>query len=299
MRCLLVEDEPGIREGLAALLRKKGHEVHTAADCAGARAALAGGADYDVVVTDWRLPDGLAVEFLDAWSGPAITVSGHPEEVERCAAIREVLTKPVTPSRLLASMAAVTAVGAGGSGGAGDAGGAVAARGDTPSLLPDVHAVVDPFVASLPPGAVVELHDDGTFVVVVVTMSEPPDAALAAGIGAGDLRCRRLGDHWRLELRLCRDGRPDPGLRTWAPSSTWPATGEFAVDFAGSGLTSDEFFACLERARRVARTGGRVHFLNVPNSLRESATSHGRAHDMPMRAPVGPRVREHFADLWS
>lgn len=293
MKCLLVEDEPGIRDGLAALLRKKGHEVHTAADCAGACAALASAADYDVVVTDWRLPDGLAAEFLAAWPGPAIAVSGHPEEVERCAAIREVLTKPVTPLRLMASMAAVTASGVVG------AEGAAVPRRDVPCLVPDVQAVIDPFVASLPPGAVVELHDDGTFVVLVVTMTEPPDAAVAAGCGAGDLRCRRQGDHWRLELRLCRDGRPDPGLRTWAPGSAWPATGEFAVDFAGSVLTSDEFFVCLERARCVERTGGRVHFLNVPNSLRESATSHGRAHDMPMRAPVGPRVRGQFADLWS
>ncbi len=29
---LIVEDEPGIREGLAALLRRKGHQVRTAAD---------------------------------------------------------------------------------------------------------------------------------------------------------------------------------------------------------------------------------------------------------------------------
>src|SRR5204862_382571 len=36
MRCLLVDDEPGIREGLAALLRRQGHHVDTAGDCAAA-----------------------------------------------------------------------------------------------------------------------------------------------------------------------------------------------------------------------------------------------------------------------
>jgi DNA-binding NtrC family response regulator len=48
---LLVDDEPGIREGLAMLLRRRGFEVHTAGDCATAAERLAN-QTFDVVVTD-------------------------------------------------------------------------------------------------------------------------------------------------------------------------------------------------------------------------------------------------------
>ena len=50
MKCLLVDDEPGIREGLAMLLRRRGFEVTTAGDCAAAAAAL-DAQNFDVVVT--------------------------------------------------------------------------------------------------------------------------------------------------------------------------------------------------------------------------------------------------------
>ena len=80
MRCLLVDDEPGIREGLAALLRLRGHEVHTAADLAQA-SALASSHEFDLVLTDWRLPDGTALPLFDQGAAPIVVISGHPEEV--------------------------------------------------------------------------------------------------------------------------------------------------------------------------------------------------------------------------
>jgi CheY-like chemotaxis protein len=304
MRILLVDDEPGIREGLAALLRKQGHEVRTAADCAAATAALVNAADFDVVVTDWRLPDGLAASFAPSCPCPVIAVSGHPEEIAATAAIREVLTKPVTPKRLLAALHAVT--------GTNTVTPASAPAPVAVTLPADVREVVDQFHAALPAGTDVRLHDDGTFVTVVATVAMangspvPPALPTVAG---GELRCRARAGKWLLELRLCRDGRPDAGVPVVPANATWPAAAaaadrsphapEFAVDFHDSALAAADFLACVDRATRVRRDGGRVHFLNVPPALAAVAASHGRAHDMPMRAPVGPRLQAHFADLWS
>jgi DNA-binding NtrC family response regulator len=61
-RILVADDEASIRDSLAGLLADEGYEVETAADGTEALAAL-DRADYDVVVTDLRMPgaDGLAV----------------------------------------------------------------------------------------------------------------------------------------------------------------------------------------------------------------------------------------------
>ncbi|HZR84259.1 MAG TPA: sigma-54 dependent transcriptional regulator [Candidatus Binatia bacterium] len=59
---LIADDEPGVRESLAEVLRDAGYEVETAPDGAAALAALEK-RDFAVVVTDLRMPgaDGLAV----------------------------------------------------------------------------------------------------------------------------------------------------------------------------------------------------------------------------------------------
>ena len=59
---LVADDEPGVRESLAEVLRDAGYAVDTAAD-GGAALALLEKSDYAVVVTDLRMPgaDGLAV----------------------------------------------------------------------------------------------------------------------------------------------------------------------------------------------------------------------------------------------
>ena len=66
MNILLVEDEPGIREGLASFLRIKGHRVLTAAS---QQEGLSHITDdhFDLLITDWRigadLGDALAAQF--------------------------------------------------------------------------------------------------------------------------------------------------------------------------------------------------------------------------------------------
>jgi DNA-binding NtrC family response regulator len=59
---LVADDEPGIRESLAEVLRDAGYRVETAADGTSALAALEAN-DFSIVVTDLRMPgtDGLTV----------------------------------------------------------------------------------------------------------------------------------------------------------------------------------------------------------------------------------------------
>jgi CheY-like chemotaxis protein len=286
MKCLLVDDEPGIREGLAALLRRKGHDVRTAGDCAAAAAVIATG-DFDLVVTDWRLPDGTAASFLDACVAPVIAVSGHPEEVEPHAVVRAVLTKPVAPKQLLDLCATFAAP---------------AAAAVTPppsSQLPhDVASLLRQARELLPADAAVEVVDDGT---CVVLRAPWPGDAMRSRFEAleGDLRVLAPGGRATLEIRWLRDGRPAADVPVATPDGPWPAVREFAVDFDGRDLDGEAFGRSLGRARRARDAGCRVHFLNVPAALRSWAASQAPADAMPMRAPVGPRLPQVLADLWS
>jgi PAS domain S-box-containing protein len=55
-RILVVDDEPGIRELLKRILTKAGHSADTTADAGEAMDRLAGGDNYDVIVSDVRMP---------------------------------------------------------------------------------------------------------------------------------------------------------------------------------------------------------------------------------------------------
>lgn len=282
MNCLLVDDEPGIREGLAALLRRKGHAVQTAGDCAAAAARLAE-RSFDLVITDWRLPDGTAAAFVADCPCPVVAVSGHPEEVEVHAAVREVLTKPVSPARLLDVLSTHATP---------------PPPPPAPRPLPaDVQRVVAAVRRELGDVAI-ELEDDGTFVVLRAPLADEARLPALAELG-GDLRVLAPGGRPHLELRLLRDGRPDPGLCVVRAGAAWPDATEFAVDFDGSEPSVPAFAACLDHAAEVRRRGGRVHFLNVPDPLHFWAIDQGRTHDMPMREKVGPRLPMVLADLWS
>jgi CheY-like chemotaxis protein len=197
MKILLVDDEAGIREGLAALLRRRGHEVRTAHDCATAKAELAD--DFDVLVTDWRLPDGVAGSFLDLVRCPAIAVSGHPDEIGVDRRLAAILTKPARPNDLLTAIDAAAARSRTGADGA-------------PDVPPGVAAAVAAFVAALPAGSQAQLYDDGVFATVVADLpaGEPAPAAPAVG----DWAVAQRGGCWRVSWRLRRDARPaDPADR--------------------------------------------------------------------------------------
>ncbi|HEU4420801.1 MAG TPA: response regulator [Planctomycetota bacterium] len=285
MKCLLVDDEPGIREGLAALLRRKGHEVRTAHDCADAGRALAV-SSFDVVVTDWRLCDGTAAQFLADCPWPVVAISGHPEQVAGHPAVRLVLQKPVSPSRLLEVLASLPGS---------SRPGALPDRSGVPL---DVQRVIDGLRARLPPHTAIELLDDGA---VLLLQADLRSESAAIGLDAlgGDLQVLPYDGGWRLRLRLCRDGRPDLCVPVTSPEGHWPEVPELAVDFHGTSLSPVQLAACLVRKREFTAAGRRVHFLNVPETLSSCATDQGMAHDMPMREKVGPRLPAVFADLWS
>jgi two-component system, NarL family, nitrate/nitrite response regulator NarL len=73
---LVVEDHPLYRDGLIDLLTRSHlfDAIRTANSAAQARALLDAGADFDIMLSDWRLPDGDGLAFLQsvAKSNPTI-----------------------------------------------------------------------------------------------------------------------------------------------------------------------------------------------------------------------------------
>ena len=127
-RVLVVDDNPSAREILSTLARSFGLEVDVARD--GAQAvAMAAGAEvsnepYDLVLMDWKMPAMDGVETVKRLQQthlhklPAVimvTAYGRDEALgsaeQSGAALKSVLTKPVTPSTLLEAIG--NALGAG------------------------------------------------------------------------------------------------------------------------------------------------------------------------------------------
>lgn len=294
MRVLIVEDEEGIREGLASFLRHHGHVVHTAASCAGAHAVL-DREPVDAMVTDWRLNDGTAHSLLGVGL-PVVVITGCPEEIEAGHAV--VLRKPVLPTALLAQLQACV----------------------LPALRRTAAPAVDSVIATLPVDAQdrvrlllavmtpdqAEVDDDGTF----VTVSFRPGAQIPDP-GLLD----RLGGDWMPELaalidggsdrptsvrwRCYRDGRPAGVTKVIAPAAPWPQDGSFAIDLHDRRVSAADLVAVLDRIIDARAAGHVVHVLNVPGHLRLFLELTGRAHELPMRACSGPRLAVHQRQLWN
>jgi len=122
MRVLVVEDDRGIAEGLAAHLGRAGHAVDCTPGMAPAWRALAGEA-YDVVLLDLGLADGDGTDLLrrlrDAPAGrlpdpatPVLIMTARDQVAARIEALDlgadDYLTKPFDPDELAARMRALT-----------------------------------------------------------------------------------------------------------------------------------------------------------------------------------------------
>ena len=284
MKILLVDDEPGIREGLAALLRMKGHEVRPAEDLASARQSLEC-EEFDVVVTDWRLPDGTADSLLALIDVPIVAVSGNPEQVAESTQIAEVLAKPVLPVKLLQVLEELMQAKA-------------AARVSPFEELPiDVRIVLDRALDLLGPQDV-RVVDDGVMVTLSAQWPGDPMRPRFEELG-GDLRVLVREGGPQLEHRWCRDGRPDPSLPKIRANESWPLVDQLCVDFHDTACGLEDFERCVDRACAWRSDGRRVHFLNVPRDLIAAMESSGRAADLPMKERIGPRIPATLQDLWS
>ncbi|MCA8939454.1 MAG: sigma-54-dependent Fis family transcriptional regulator, partial [Planctomycetes bacterium] len=110
---LVVDDEPAMRDVLAALLRKHGYEVSTAAGFNSARAELES-QEFDLVVTDQKMPDGSGIDVQEVVlaSDPttpvvfltAFATADLAAEVFAKGAF-DFITKPFIPEAVLASTA--------------------------------------------------------------------------------------------------------------------------------------------------------------------------------------------------
>ena len=105
MRILLVEDEPALQELWADVLRERGYAVDLAGTLSEAKDCFAAQV-YDLVITEWRLPDGdgcVVADWAAALGGKAVVTSGYLSYMPGGMALgHETLMKPVRLSDLVA-----------------------------------------------------------------------------------------------------------------------------------------------------------------------------------------------------
>ncbi len=118
IRILVVDDEPDILLGLNALLEQRGHYVKTFHKAASAFEHLTsvGGPQYDLLITDYRMPGGVSGldlakrvkkdtrRKMKVFLITAFDISSSPEFVEALEAeiVDEVLQKPISNDKLIA-----------------------------------------------------------------------------------------------------------------------------------------------------------------------------------------------------
>jgi DNA-binding NtrC family response regulator len=108
---LVADDEAGVRESLAEVLRDAGYAVETAVDGSAALAALDTN-DFAVVITDLRMPgaDGLDVlrklREVAPQTVPLVMTAHGAWSVEALSAGADYILKPIVPDDVLAKTAA-------------------------------------------------------------------------------------------------------------------------------------------------------------------------------------------------
>ena len=111
-RVLVVEDDAEVSASLHALLEAEGYAPVVARSLAQARAANP--RDFDVVLLDWRLPDGEGIDFLKELRKtsdvPVLMVTARVDVIDRVLGLEigadDYVTKPVEPRELLARVKA-------------------------------------------------------------------------------------------------------------------------------------------------------------------------------------------------
>ncbi len=112
LRVLLVDDHEDTNRSMQLLLRRRGYQVETALDMAGA-VELCTRERFDVLVCDLGLPDGSGLDLLaklvdhpPTYGGIMVSGYGEVEDIarSRVAGYQEHLAKPVDVARLEAAI---------------------------------------------------------------------------------------------------------------------------------------------------------------------------------------------------
>jgi DNA-binding response OmpR family regulator len=293
LNILLVEDEPGIRDGLASFLRFKGMRVTTAGSRQEGLSALARD-DHDVVVTDWRLGDGLGADIVAASQVPVVIASGVPEEVDPLRAENVcVVRKPIVPAELVDRIEELARP---------RTEAQATAEPDLPTDARDRIRLLLALAGDPDPEST-QVIDDGSFVSLEARLTGSQEAELLACMPLVERICgdvRILGNgRPLLQARFYRDSRGDEAVCILSPSETWPRESTaLAIDFDSAQCSPARFRDLVRQARESEQKGRSVAFLNVPGHLRLYLEVLGEAHDMPKRERAGPRLPEVLTELW-
>lgn len=106
-RILLVDGAPDIKELLAGVLRGHGYAVDLAAKVTEAQACLSD-QTYDVVITEWKLPDGdgrLVADWAAELGAKTFVMSGYLSYMPGGRALgHETVMKPICLDELVAAV---------------------------------------------------------------------------------------------------------------------------------------------------------------------------------------------------
>ncbi|GAA0336475.1 hypothetical protein GCM10009087_53700 [Sphingomonas oligophenolica] len=112
-RAVLVEDDEPVRRSLQLVLHARGYDVRSFASAAPLLDDLRV-ESIDLLVTDYRLPDGDGLGVLRAmrragWQGRAILITAFPSptlvESARACGFDSILEKPLRPNELIGALA--------------------------------------------------------------------------------------------------------------------------------------------------------------------------------------------------
>lgn len=114
-RLLVIEDHPWVLQALMRVLRPSGAHIESATTLRSARRRVLDDDPYDVVICEHHLSDGTGFEFLTwlRWQQhipvPFLLIARNPDLQYHSLEDFSILSPPIEPQRLLASLNALVA----------------------------------------------------------------------------------------------------------------------------------------------------------------------------------------------
>lgn len=112
IRTLLVDDDSGILEIFTEILESLGHEVVTASYVKEAISRFDLNSDFNLVITDYNMPDGTGAELVEAYVGfydttpKFILITGDLAGVSKMEllAFDKIITKPLAVAKFISAI---------------------------------------------------------------------------------------------------------------------------------------------------------------------------------------------------